>query len=72
MGDIIRNEIVSRNLEVNRLNSNKIMIDLRNTFGKDVIAKRTLDIIITKIENGHSRILIDGIRSMDEINLFQK
>ena len=30
------------------------MIDLRNTFGKDVIAKRTLDIIITKIENGHS------------------
>ena len=49
MGDIIRNEIVSRNLEVNRLNSNKIMIDLRNTFGKDIIAKRTLDIIITKI-----------------------
>lgn len=71
MGDIIRNEIVSRNLEVNRLNSNKIMIDLRNTFGKDVIAKRTLDIIITKIEDGHSRILIDGIRSMDEINLFK-
>lgn len=72
MGDFIRNEITRRGLKMTRENSNKIMVELREERGKDVVAEVTLDWIKKAINDGHRRILIDGIRSLQEVDYFRE
>jgi dephospho-CoA kinase len=69
MGNIIREEAKRRNLEPSPENIGKIMLELRQTEESSVIAKRC----VPKIENakGH-RILVDGIRSLAEVEEFRK
>lgn len=69
MGDIVREETKRRGLELTSENAGTVMLDLRQKEGPDVIAKRCLPKIAA---TNTPRILIDGIRSLDEVTEFQK
>ncbi len=69
MGDIVREEAKRRRVYGNDYILGKIAIDLRKKYGKDIIAKRVSE----KIRLDTSKIvLIDGIRSLEEVNFFKK
>ncbi|MEM2145162.1 MAG: AAA family ATPase [Candidatus Jordarchaeaceae archaeon] len=69
MGDVVREEAKLRGLEETPENLGKISRGLREEEGSQVIASRTL----SKIEKEKSDIvLVEGIRSPDEIELFKK
>jgi dephospho-CoA kinase len=69
MGDVIREEAERRRLEPNPENLGKIMLELRRSEGKAVIAKRC----IPKIEKTtESKVIVDGIRSLSEVKEFKK
>jgi len=72
MGDVIRKEVKARGLKMTRENSNQIMLQLREERGQDVVAVVTLEWIKQAINDGKDQILIDGIRSMNEVNLFKE
>ena len=64
MGDEVREEARSRNVESNPDNLGKIMLELRHKEGEAAIAKRC----IPKIERAtKQRIIVDGIRSLAEV-----
>ena len=69
MGDVIREEASSLNLDPSSENIGKIARDLRIKFGEDVIAQRCIE-KIREIEK--NVILIDGIRSMIEVIRFRE
>jgi dephospho-CoA kinase len=69
MGDVIREEAERRRLEPNPENLGKIMLELRRSEGKAVIAKRC----IPKIEKTtKSKVIVDGIRSLSEVEKFRE
>ena len=69
MGDVVREEAVSRGLKPNPQNLGKIMLELRQKEGNNIIAKRC----IPKIENTkENKVLVDGIRSLSEVDEFKK
>ena len=69
MGDQIRNQAKKRGLSNNAETLSKLMIELRENEGKDIVAKLCLnEIQLTKNYN----IIIDGIRNKEEIKLFKK
>ena len=68
MGDVIREAVANRGLEMNPKNAGKVMLELRSEGGEAVIARKC----IPKIEqNLGSKIIIDGIRSLAEAQTFQ-
>ncbi len=69
MGDEVRAEAARRNLEPTPENLGKLMLQLREEEGPEVLARR----LIPKIMASNSSIMIiDGIRSMEEVNEFRK
>jgi dephospho-CoA kinase len=69
MGDVVREEAASRGLKPNPENLGKIMLELRQKEGNTVIAKSC----IPKIENTKEhKVLVDGIRSLSEVEEFEK
>lgn len=69
MGDVVRQEAVSRSLEPSPENIGKIMLQLREKEGKSVMAKKC----IPKIEEARrQKVVVDGIRSLDEVEEFKK
>ncbi len=68
MGDVIRREIRSLGLEVNRENMLKISRELRSRYGKDIVAKRTLEAIA---DLDSKWVIVDGVRSLEEVKLFK-
>lgn len=69
MGDAVREETSKRGLELTPENIGKIMLALRQEEGNTVIAKKC----IAKIEQAkENRILVDGIRSLSEVEEFKK
>ena len=71
MGDIIRKIAKERNIEPTRNNLEKIMLKIREEEGKDIIAKKIIEEIkLSNIKNGV--IIIDGIRSIHELDFFKK
>jgi dephospho-CoA kinase len=69
MGDVVRQEAEKKNLQPNPENIGKIMLELREKEGKAVIAKRC----IQKIEEAKKhKVVVDGIRSLDEVDEFKK
>jgi dephospho-CoA kinase len=69
MGDVIREETKRRGLEPTPENIGKIMLKLRDEDGPTVVAKKC----IPKIANANTDIvLVDGVRSLDEIHEFKK
>jgi dephospho-CoA kinase len=71
MGDVIRKIAKERNIEPTRKNLEKIMLKIREEEGKDIIAKKIFEEIeLSNIKNGV--IIIDGIRSIHELDFFKK
>jgi len=69
MGDAVREEATKRNLEPSRSNLGKLMLELREKNGPGAIA----ELIKPQIESSPSDvILIDGLRSIDEIQVIRK
>lgn len=69
MGDVIREEAERRHLEPNPENLGKIMVELRHSEGKAVIAKRCIPKIEKKTK---SKVIVDGVRSLSEVEEFKK
>lgn len=68
MGDVIRKEVTSRSLSLNDINAGKVASELREKEGPDAIAKRCIPSIIDK----EGIVIIDGIRSIDEVKYFKE
>jgi len=69
MGDAVREEAQRRHLESSPENLGRIMLELRQKEGSNVMAKRC----IAKIENTkENKIIVDGIRSLNEVEEFKK
>jgi dephospho-CoA kinase len=69
MGDVVREEAMTRGLEPSPENLGKTMLEMRQKEGNAVIAKRSLQ----KIENSdEAKIVVDGIRSLSEVAEFRK
>ena len=69
MGDEIREETKRRGLDPTPENVGKVMIELRKEEGATTVAKRC----IPKIKKAQSNIvLVDGIRSLDEVDEFKR
>jgi len=69
MGDVVREQTRLRGLEPTPENIGKVMLELRAEEGQYVIAKKC----IPKIEMQPSnRVLIDGLRSLYEVDIFRK
>jgi len=70
MGDMIWEEAKNRELELNDKNVGTIASQMREEHGKDIWARRTLE-KIKSVENLNF-IVIDGIRNVEEIDLFKR
>ena len=69
MGDAVRTEAKKRNLEPTGQNLGKLMLELREKNGPGAVA----ELIKPSIENSNSNVVvIDGIRSNDEIEVLKK
>ena len=69
MGNAVREEAKKRNLEPSRSNLGKLMLELREKNGSGAVA----ELIKPQIESSSSNvILIDGVRSNDEIEVLRK
>jgi dephospho-CoA kinase len=70
MGDVVWEEVKSRGLEQNDKNVGKIANQMRDEHGKDIWARRTVEKI--KSLGKKECIIIDGIRNIEEIDIFKK
>ncbi|MSS86265.1 MAG: dephospho-CoA kinase [Nitrosopumilus sp.] len=69
LGNAVRNEAKARNLEASRNNLGKLMLELREKNGPGAIAK----LVESEIMSSNSNVLlIDGVRSIDEIEILKK
>jgi len=69
MGDVVREEAAKRRLEPTPENLGKIMLELREKEGNNVIAKRC----VSKIEKAkEQKVIVDGVRSLSEVEEFKK
>ncbi len=69
MGNAVREEATKRNLELSSSNLGKLMLELREKNGPGAVA----ELIKPQIESSTaSVILIDGVRSNDEIQILRK
>ncbi len=68
MGDVVREETRKRGLELNPKNIGVVMLDMRKTGGAGVIAEKCVP-TIKAMES--KKIIVDGLRSLDEANVFK-
>ncbi len=69
MGDVIRNEAKTRNIEPTSENLGKIARELREKHSSDVIAVKCVEMIKSL---NKEVVFVDGMRSMAEVNVFRK
>jgi dephospho-CoA kinase len=69
MGNVVREEAERRHLEPTPENLGRIMLELRQTEGNSVIAKKCIPKIDAAKEQ---KIIVDGIRSLSEVEEFKK
>lgn len=70
MGDMVWDEVKKRGLKINDQNVGFIANKMREQYGKDVWAQRTIEKI--KSLGKKERVVIDGIRNKEEIETFEK
>ena len=70
MGDMIWEETKKRGLELNDENVGTIATIMRKEYGQDIWAQKTYEKI--KTMNISGKIVIDGIRNIEEIDFFEK
>jgi dephospho-CoA kinase len=69
MGDVVREEAKVRGIEPTPKNLGKLMIEMREKMGANIIAKKCME----KIKELNSKIiLVEGVRSLEEIEEFKK
>ena len=70
MGDMIWDEVRNHGLKLTDENVGRIANDMRDQYGKDIWAKRTIE----KIKNMKTKdlLVIDGIRNEEEVQTFKK
>ncbi len=69
MGDVIREEVVRRGLEPTDANTGGVGTELRETEGRDAVARRC----VPKIKEADSDFIgIDGVRSVPEVECFKE
>lgn len=68
MGDVVREETLRRFSVITPELMVKTSRILREEFGEDIVALRTLE----KIRGEHCVVLIDGVRSLKEVEVFQR
>jgi|Deesub1362B_J571_1020462.scaffolds.fasta_scaffold00034_93 predicted RNA binding protein with dsRBD fold (UPF0201 family)/cytidylate kinase len=71
MGDVIRDELRKRGLEVSDENAGRIANELREKEGMDAIAKRCIPLIREAGKNS-GVVVVDGIRGIAEVERFKK
>lgn len=69
MGDVVRKEVERRGLDPSDANIGGLADQLRAVEGMDAIAKRCVPLIRELHED---IVVIDGIRGLDEVNLFRR
>ncbi|MGC9208321.1 MAG: AAA family ATPase [Nitrososphaeria archaeon] len=69
MGDVIREKSVELGFGLDKESQRRVVKMLREQGGKEIVARLTLDKIA---RSGSELIIIDGIRSMDEVEFFRK
>ncbi len=69
MGDVIRNEARVRNIEPLDENLGKIAQELREEFGPEIIAEKSVELIKTL---DSEIIFVDGLRSISEVKVFRQ
>lgn len=68
MGDVVREIAEERYGSVTPENLLETAIWVRRSFGSDYVAKKVLE----KIEEDSNIVVIDGVRSLDEVRVFEK
>ena len=68
MGDIVWEEVKKRGLKLNDKNVGFIANQMRDEFGKDIWAIKTIEKI--KLKNKAQTIVIDGVRCYEEVDRF--
>jgi dephospho-CoA kinase len=73
MGDLVRDEVKRKNIELNDMNLGNLMLNLRKQFGPGAIAHLILNEIQKREKRGDAphKIVIDGVRSVPEVELLQ-
>ena len=71
MGDIVRHETLKRGLELTSKNVGNTAIELRKKYGKEALAISCIE-YIKENYNNEDIIIIEGIRSIFEVNYFKK
>jgi dephospho-CoA kinase len=67
LGDVVREETLSRGLEVNDVNCGIVMKDLREKFGPQAVAQLSLK----NFPRDKNLIVVDGIRSIHEVQVYR-
>lgn len=67
MGDVIREETTKRGLDLTPHNVGKVMLQLRLEGGNNIVASKC----IPKIEEASNKVLVDGLRSLVEVDVFK-
>jgi dephospho-CoA kinase len=70
MGDMVWEEVENRRLELNEKNVGTIADQMREEYGMDIWARRTLEKI--RLISESESIVIDGIRNIEEIDAFRR
>ena len=70
MGDLVWEEVTKRGLKFNDENVGFVANQMRNDFGKNIWAIKTIERI--KLFQNKKKIVIDGIRSCEELDYFKK
>ncbi len=70
MGDFVWEETKQRGLKLTDENVGKTATEMRDTQGKDIWAQKTLKKL--KTSDPTSLVIIDGIRNLEEIEVFKK
>lgn len=71
MGDVVREEIIRRGLELSPETSRRFAIELRRELGPEAIAILTHRKICSA-SSLSDYVVIDGVRSLDEVNYFKR
>lgn len=66
--DVLKEEIAARGLEITRATCNAVSNELRETFGANILAVRTAEVIE---QDNREHVVIDAIRNPSEIEFFR-
>jgi dephospho-CoA kinase len=68
MGDVIREETQKRGVPLTPKNIGKVMLELRKTYGNNVIAEKCVPKIL---QHESRKVIVDGLRIMYEAEVFK-